>query len=377
VRAARAAVTAVFVVHGAVFGTWAARIPAVRDDLGLSEGQLGLALLALAAGSFAGLPFSAWTVGRQGSRATARLGIVLFAALLPLAAVAPNLGLLAALLFCFGAAGAAADVAMNAHGLAVEGLYPRAIFSSLHAGWSFGGLVGAALAGLVARAGIGADTHFAVAGLVLAAAGLVLSARLLGPEADRPEQPAPLRLPPRRLLPLAVLAFCVLFGESAAHDWSAVYVAGPLGGSDGIAAFTFAAFATTMTLFRLAGDLLTGRFGATAMTRAGGLLAAGGMALPLLVREPVAAVAGFGLVGAGLAGIVPILYRAAGSLPGIPAGHGLAALTTVGYSAFVVGPPAIGFLADAIGLGGALWLVVALLATTPALASARRLPPRP
>ncbi|MEX2210681.1 MAG: MFS transporter [Gaiellaceae bacterium] len=376
-RAARAAVTVVFVVHGAVFGTWAARIPAVRADLSLTDGQLGLALLSLALGSFGGLPLAAWTTGRQGSRATARIAIILFAALLPLAALAPGRASLAAALFCFGVAGAAADVAMNAHGLAVEGRYPRAIFSSLHAGWSFGGLAGAAVAGVVARAGVGVDAHFAVAAAVLAVAGVAASARLLPAEVDRPDEPAPLRLPPRRLLPLAALAFCVLFGEAAAHDWSAVYVAGPLGGSEGVAAFTFAAFATTMTAFRLAGDRLTARLGAVTMTRAGGLLAAGGVALPLVVREPAAAVAGFALVGVGLAGIVPILFRTAGSLPGIPPGHGLAALTTVGYGAFVVGPPAVGFLADAIGLGGALWLVVALLATTPALASPRRLPPRP
>lgn len=371
-RAARAAVTVVFVVHGAVFGTWAARIPAVRAELDLTAGQLGIALLALALGSFAALPFAAWTVGRRGSRTTAARGIVLFAALLPLAALAPSLALLAAVLFCFGAAGAAADVAMNAHGLAVEGRYPRPVFSSFHAGWSFGGLAGAAVAGLVAYAEIGAAPHFAVAAALLAVAGLVASARLLPAEADRPEQPVALRLPPRRLLPLAVLAFCVLFGEAAVHDWSAVYVAGPLGGGEGVAAFAFAAFATAMTLFRLAGDRLTALLGPTAMIRFGGAVAAGGLALALLVGEPGAAVAGFALVGVGLAGIIPILFRAAGSLPGLPPGHGIASLTTVGYTAFVAGPPVIGFAADATGLDSALWIVVALLAAVVPLASTAR-----
>jgi MFS family permease len=372
VRATRAAVTVVFVVHGAAFGTWAARIPAVRADLGLSDGQLGIALLALALGSFAALPLAAWTVGRRGSRATTARGIVLFAALLPLAALAPSLAVLAVVLFCFGAAGAAADVAMNAHGLAVEGRYPRPVFSSFHAGWSFGGLVGAALAGLVARAGIGAVPHFAVAAGVLAAAGLFASARLLPAEADRPEQPVALRRPPRKLLPLAVLAFCVLFGEAAAHDWSAVYVAGPLDGGEGIAAFAFAAFASAMTALRLAGDRLTALLGPAVMIRSGGVVAAGGLALALLAGEPAAAVAGFALVGVGLAGSIPILFRAAGSLPGLPPGHGIASLTTVGYAAFVAGPPAIGFVAEAAGLRSALWIVVALLVVIVPLAPVAR-----
>jgi hypothetical protein len=361
VRQTRAAVTVVFVVHGAVFGTWAARIPAVREDLGLTDGELGLALLALALGSFAGLPLAAWTVARGGSRATAARGLVVFAMLLPLVPLAPSLTLLAAVLFCFGAASAAADVAMNAHGLAVEGRYPRPIFASLHAGWSFGGLTGAAVAGLVARAGIGAEPHFTVVATVLAVTGLVASARLLPSEADRAEQPAGLRRPPLRLLPLALVAFCVLFGEAAAHDWSAVYVAGPLAGGEGVAAFAFAAFATAMTLFRLAGDRLAAFLGPARTIRLGGFVAAGGLSLALLGGRPVVAVAGFALVGVGLAGSVPILFRAAGSLPGLPPGHGIASLTTVGYAAFVVGPPVVGFAADAIGLAAALWIVVALL----------------
>jgi MFS family permease len=373
VRQARAAVTVVFVVHGAVFGTWAARIPAVRADLGLTDGQLGLALLALALGTFVGLPLAAWTVERGGSRATAARGIVVFAALLPLAPLAPSLALLAAVLFCFGAASAAADVAMNAHGLAVEGRYPRPIFASLHAGWSFGGLAGAAVAGLVARAGIGAEPHFAVAAAVLAGAGLVASARLLPAEADRSERPVGLRRPPLRLLPLAVLAFCVLFGEAAAHDWSAVYVAGPLGGGEGVGAFAFAAFATTMTLFRLVGDRVTALLGPARSIRLGGIVAAGGLSLALLGDRPALAVAGFALVGVGLAGSVPILFRAAGSLPGLPPGHGIASLTTVGYAAFVVGPPVVGFVADAVGLATALWIVVGLLVMVVPLVSTTRL----
>jgi hypothetical protein len=358
---ARAAVTGLFLAHGALFGTWAARIPAVKDDLGLGEGQLGLALLFATLGGLLAMPLAGWVVAREGSRVTAQLTLIGSGLFLPALALAPSLPLLALALVAVGGAAGSLDVAMNAHGLEVERRHGRPILSSFHAGWSFGGLAGAGSGAVVAWAGVDPLPHFAGAALILAAGGLAGSRALLPAEADKPDAPPRLGRPPRRLAALAVLAFCGLFAEGAAADWSAVYLAGPLGAGAGLAALGFASFSVAMACFRLLGDRLTAAWGAAALTRRGGVLAAAGLAGALIVGNPVVALAGFACMGAGLAAFVPVVFRAAGSLPGVPASVGIAALTTVGYSAFLVGPPTIGVAAEAVGLTLALGLVVLLL----------------
>jgi MFS family permease len=375
-RASRLAVTTLFLAHGLLFGTWVARIPAIQDELELGEGELGVALLFITFGAILAMPVAGWIVAREGSRATARQTVVLFAVLLPVVALAPNLALLALALLLFGAAAGALDIAMNAHGLEVERRYARPILSSFHAGWSFGGLVGAGVGSLAAWGRIEPEPHFAAVGIVVGVTGLIVSGALLPSGADRPESPPRLARPPRRLLALAVLAFCGLFAEGAAADWSAVYLAGPLDAGAGLAALGFAAFAAAMAGFRLMGDTLTTRWGPVALMRRGGLVAGGALAATLLIGHPAAALVGFACMGAGLAAVVPVAFLAAGSQPRVPAGVGIAALTTVGYSAFVVGPPVIGFMAEVVGLPLALGIVVVLLGLLVALAAEAQ-PARP
>jgi MFS family permease len=369
---ARAAVFLVFFVHGAVFASWVARIPAVKGELGLSDAGLGLVLLCGTFGGVLALPAAGWVVARTGSRTTVELGQPAYALLLVTLALAPTPVALAAGFFLFGAAASAIDVAMNAHGIAVERLLERPILSSFHAGWSLGGLAGAGAGAGAAGLGIGPGWHFAGAALALGATGVAASRRLLPASADRGEGPTGLRRPPRRLLPLAVLAFAGLFAEASAADWSAVYIDGPLRASEAVAALGFTCFAVAMTVFRFAGDRLTDRLGPVAVVRAGGVAACGGLAFALAVGHPAAALAGFALMGAGLAALVPIVFRAAGTMAGISPGAGIAALSTVGYAAFMVGPPTIGLLSEAFGLDNALWLVVALLALLLPLAQTAR-----
>ena len=366
---ARLAVTSLFLAHGTLFGSWVARIPAVQEELELGEGELGLALLFLTLGAVVAMPISGWVVAREGSRVTARPALVAFAVLLPVLAVAPSLVSLALALLAFGAAAGALDIAMNAHGVEVERRYGRPILSSFHAGWSFGGLAGAGIGALAAWAGVGLVAHFTAVAVAVGAAGLFASAALLPAGADRPEAAPRLARPPRRLLALALLAFCGLFAEGAAADWSAVYLAGPLDAGAGLAALGFAAFSVAMAVFRLLGDSLTTRWGPVTLMRRGALLAAGGLGAALLIGHPVAALVGFVCMGAGLAAVVPVAFRAAGSLPGVPPSAGIASLTTVGYTAFLVGPPVIGFVAELVGLPLALGIVVVLLGVLAALAA--------
>ena len=370
--AARRGVFLVFFVHGALFASWVARIPAIKGEHRLGDAELGLVLLCGTFGGVVALPLAGWLVARTGSRRTVEAGQPVYALLLVALAVAPTPITLAAAFFCFGAAASAIDVAMNAHGIAVERLYERPILSSFHAGWSLGGLAGAGAGAGAAVLGVGAGWHFAGAAGLLGATGIIAARRLLPASADRGEGTTGLRRPPRRLLPLAILAFAGLFAEGAAADWSAVYIDEPLEASEAVAALGFAFFAVAMTIFRFAGDGLTARLGPVTVVRAGGIAAGGGLAFALVVGHPAAALIGFVLMGAGLAALVPIVFRAAGTTPGISPSAGIAALATVGYAAFMVGPPAIGLLSEAVGLDNALWLVVALLALLVPLAQTAR-----
>jgi MFS family permease len=367
---ARAAVGFAFGAHGILFGTWVSRIPAVKADLALGEGALGIALLGGALGTLLALPVAGVTAARLGSRPGTALGLPVFAGLLPLLALAPTLLALFAALFAFGAAGAMLDVAMNTHSLAVERVYERPILSSFHAAWSFGGLAGAAAGGLAAATGLEPLPHFALVALLVGVPGLFLGRLLLPAEADRPAGPPTFARPPRRLAALAVLGFCGLFAEGVAADWSAVFLDESVGSGAGVAALAYASFSVAMAVTRLAGDRLTTRFGPVALTRAGGLLAASGLALALVVQTVPVALLGFACMGIGLATVVPIAFRAAGSVPGVPAGIGIAGITTVGYAGFLVGPPLIGGVAEAATLPAALAIAVALLLALASLARA-------
>ncbi|MGZ6674175.1 MAG: MFS transporter, partial [Solirubrobacteraceae bacterium] len=178
--------------------------------------------------------------------------------------------------------------------------------------------------------------------------------------------------PPRRLLALGVLAFACLLIEGASADWSAVYLRDELGTTAAIAAIGFTSFSITMTLGRIFGDRLVDRFGPEAVVRAGGSLAAVGFGLSLVAAAPVPAIVGFACLGAGMSGVVPIVFRAAGHVPGMSAGVGLAAVSSTGYLGFLVGPPTIGGLAELIGLPAALGVLVALAAAVALLAPTTR-----
>lgn len=358
---ARRGVTGLFIAHGVLCGTWVARIPAVKADLGLGDGELGLALLCTTVGAVAGLPLTGWLVAHKGSRGASAPALVAFALILPTLALAPSLPLLALALGLFGFAMGALDVAMNAHGLTVEGRYGRPILSVFHAGWSLGGLLGAGVAALAAWAGVDPLPHFVVVSVVVGIVGLAAAGALLPASADRPEAPPRLSRPPRRLGVLAVLAFCGLFGEGTAADWSGVYLVESLHTSAGVGALGFASFSVAMVVFRLLGDRLTAQWGTVAVVRRGAALAGGAFALALVIGHPALALVALACVGAGVAALVPVFFRAAGSLPGLPPSVGIAAITTVGYSAFLVAPPAIGFAAELVGLPLALGLVPALL----------------
>jgi hypothetical protein len=354
---ARIAVAAIFLVNGTAFASWVPHIPTVQQKLGLSPGVLGLALLSIAVGSLVSMPVAGWLAARYGSRIVALSAGMLYCVVIPLPLLAPSLTTLVIALALFGVFNGAMDVSMNAHGVAVERQIGSPIMSSLHAMFSIGGILGAGAAVLLLPLGVTPIVHVGVTAL-LGLALMLATARFLLPHAADSGGGGPHFVLPRgRLLVLGAMGFFILMTEGAMGDWTAVYLRLDLGAGAGLAGAGFAVFSAAMAIGRLTGDRLVAAFGPVVMVGWGALLAAFGLGGALLLHDPAAAILGFGLVGLGLANVVPILFSAAGRTPGIAPGAAIAAVTTAGYSGFLAGPPMVGFAAEWIGLPGALGLL--------------------
>ena len=365
---ARGAIATVFTLNGIAIGSWGARIPALQDRLGVGPGGLALPLAGLAAGALVAMPIGGRLASRFGSRRVVAVAVVALGAALVLPATLPGLALVALATFVLGASNGTLDVAMNAQGVAVERSLGRPVLSSFHAGFSFGGLLGAGAGALAAGAGVAALPHFAAAGALVAVGGLLCVRRLVDDRPDAPEATGQGRAGRWRL---RALAFCCLFAEGATLDWSAVHLRS-LGASAALAALAYAGFSSTMAAGRLAGDRLSVRWGAVALGRRGGLLATAALGVALASGLPAVALAAWVALGAGLAVIIPLVFRAAAT--GADAGPALAGVTTTGYLGFLAGPPIIGGVAAVTSVSAALLLVVA--ATAAVAAGAGALAPR-
>ena len=355
-REARVALTFVFLADGVMVGSWASRIPAVKDGLGLTTSQLGVALFAMSLGALVSMPLAGWLDERVGSARIALVALLGGGSSLWLAGVAGSLGALVGALALFGAGFGAVNVAGNAQGIALERAYGRSILSSFHAAFSAGGLIGAAAGGLAAARGVEPPAHFAAVAVTLAL--VAFGAGRLLPRADVGCETFALVRPPRALLLLGCAAFFTLLAEGAAADWSAVYLRGSLGSTAAFAALGYTAFSLAMVASRLAGDRLDETIGPAALAGGGGVVSAVGLAAALAIGTTPAALVGFAAMGAGLGVMVPVIFRTAGTTPGVTPGIGIAAVSTIGFLGFLAGPPAIGIAADVIGLRAALAVVV-------------------
>ena len=361
-RRARIGVAVAYLLYGAAVGTWASRIPAIKADVGLGEGELGTALLGMAAGTLVGARLGGAPVDRFGSGPVTRAVTPLVCVSLVGPALAGDLGGLFAALTLFGLLSGLLDVAVNAQGVAVERGYGRPILSGLHGLWSLGGLVGAGGGALAAGAGAEPLVHFAAAAAVLAGVGILGVARLaadrhpVGSRAVRPRWGAW----PLPVVLLGVVGFSAYFAEGAVIDWGAVYLRERASASAPAAAAGFAVFALAMTAGRLVGDRVVARFSGPPIVRAGGVLAGAGFALALAVPRPAVAIAALALVGAGLAVVVPLVFSAAGNADLGSTGAGLGRVVTMSYTGSILGPVAIGWLAEEFGLRAALCAPAAL-----------------
>ncbi|SFO24132.1 Fucose permease [Geodermatophilus obscurus] len=372
-RAARAAVAACFFVNAVLFANLVPRLPEVKDRLDLTNATLGAALAALPLGSLVSALASAALMRRFGSARVASWGLVVLAAAVWAAAVAPSWWLLAAALFVAGALDAVVDVAQNAHGLRVQRAYDRSILNAFHGVWSIGAVAGGLLGSVAAGLRVPLALHLGVVAVVFAGLALVARRRMLpGPDRDDavpgtgPEEVS--RGAVRAALPalaaLGVLATAGAFVEDAGSSWSALYLRGEIAVGAATAGLGFVALQGAMTVGRLTGDRVVDRFGQRRVARAGGVLIAAGMGLALAVPSLATTLVGFALAGLGVATLVPAVYAAADELPGLRSGVGLTLVNWLLRIGFLLSPPLVGAIADATSLRvGLLTVVVAGVAT--------------
>jgi len=350
VKRARVAVARVFAVHGAVTGSFATRVPWIQDHAGVSAGQLGLALAFPAIGASLAMPLAGRISHRFGARTALRGLLALWTLALILPALAPNLLTLCAALFVYGATAGMSDVTMNALGVEVENRLDKSIMSGLHGMWSVGALIGSAAGTVAAHVGADARLHHTLAALALTASGLLACRGVLDLRSEPDAEPPPrFTLPPKSALIIGAVGFCAVFAEGASLDWSAVYLRDILGSSDGVAAASTTAFALTMAVARLAGDRIVDRFGAVRTVRVGGTLATLGGLLVVFSPSPAAAMGGFGLLGLGVAVVVPLAFAAAGRSGPNPS-QAIAGVATITYTSSLIAPSAIGALAETTSL---------------------------
>ena len=350
-----------FLVHGLVVSTWVSRIPDIQAGLRLTNGVLGLTLLSSALGAVTIIPFIGIAVSRFGSKPVVIASTGMFCMLLPLLALAQDALSLAILLLLYGAAAAAMDVSMNAQGVEVEKALGKPTMSRFHGMFSLGGMAGAAIGGLVAAHAIHALPHFMVSAALNLALSTAVASLLLNVHESRVEKEhrLPLRNIPPVLLALSVIGFCILLSEGAMADWTGVFLKQSLHAGAGTAAQGYAVFSACMAVFRFVGDWITTRLGPFRTVCAGSLVAACGLLWALSTRSPQWALPGFGLTGAGFSVIIPLVFGSGGRVKSISPGAGIATVTSIGYTGFIIGPPAIGFLSQLVTLRLALGLVVA------------------
>ena len=338
-------------------GTWLARVPWVAERLSLAEAQLGVLLLCPAAGAIISMTVTGQLLARMPSRRLVIAGCVLYPLLAPLPLLAPSPEVLAAVLLAWGALNGIMDVAMNAHGVAVEQRLGRPILSSLHGGWSLGLFGGATVVALSIAVGADAVVTAVTTTVVLLVLGALALPRI-GPGSAATAAGGGLVLPSRAVLPIGIIAFLAALIEGGVGEWSGLWMERGLGADPALAALTFGGFAFGLMVARFAGDRLNARLGPVRLVQAGMALVAVVYGAVLLVAAPALVLPGVVLAGIGVSNAIPLSFGAAGRVP--PGGPSLAACFTLCYAGFLGGPPVVGLVADRIGLATTLWMVVAV-----------------
>lgn len=372
-RATWLAVSAMFILNGALYGIWASRIPALAAHHDLDKGDLGMLLLLLAGGAIAAFPLAGRYADRLGAAYVTLRIAVAYTVALALAGLAPNVGTLGLALAVFGATHGAMDVAMNTWAGEAEAHIARPVMSSFHAMFSLGAGLGAASGFAAEHLGIAIAAHFIGAGAGVAALTL-WCARIgwVSPVQTATTGTPLFPLPRGPLVAVGLIAFCTSMGEGAMVDWSALLLIETTGVTAAIAALGYALFSVAMVITRLLGDQVTRALGPTPTARLAGAIATVGAVSAIASASFAVTLTGFALMGVGYAVIMPLAFSRAARDPHLPPGTAIASVSTLGYGGLLMGPPLIGFVAQATTLRTGFAVLAVLAALIVVLAGAVR-----
>jgi predicted MFS family arabinose efflux permease len=348
-----------FLIAGVAIAAWAPLVPFTQARAHLDERMLGLLLLCLGTGSIIAMPLAGALAARFGCRRIAIASSLAICVALPLLATASAIPVLVSALFVLGAGLGSLDCVMNIQAVIVERNSGRPMMSGFHGLFSVGGIVGAG--GVSALLSAGATP---LAATLCVVAGIVATSIKAGPHllSDRAENTkAAFAVPHGIVLLIGILCFIVFLAEGSVLDWSAVFLISTRDIDPAYAGLGYAAFATTMTLGRLTGDIVVRHLGGTWTIALGGLCAATGLAIVTAIPLWQAGVLGYGLAGAGCSNIVPVLYTAVGRQKSMPEHTAVSTITTMGYGGIMAGPAAIGLIAHATSLPTAFLIIAVLL----------------
>jgi len=364
-RKNRIALAVFFFISGLRFASWACRIPDIQNHLHLSDAGLGAVLMGLPIGSLTGLPISGYLVTRYGSKQTLLLAALLF----PVAMVAIGLVTtgwqLWVVLFFFGITGNILHISINTQAVSLEVLYKRSIMASFHGLWSLGGFTGAAVGTLMIAANISPLVHFMIICAISILFSLIVHSNTLNEDSGTGRSNKFFVKPDRAILILGLIAFSSMVCEGTMFDWSGVYFHKIIKVREGLTTLGYVAYMSTMAGGRFLGDFLIMKYGQKKILQFSGIIIATGLLTAVLFPAIITATLGFLLVGIGVSSVVPISYALAGKTKTLSPGVAIAAVSSIGFLGFLIGPPTIGFIAQAASLRWSFTLIAFLgLGTT-------------
>lgn len=356
-RRYRIATSVFFFIAGLTFATWASRIPAIQAKLQLSDGALGGVLFALPSGLMLSLPLSGWLVSKYGSRPMMIAGALFYPTILLLLASSSSVFQLTISLFAFGVMGNLINIAMNTQAVGVESLYGRSVMASFHGLWSLAGFTGALIGSFFVSEGITPFIHFSIIAASAVLLVLLFFRNSLPHDAGNQQAQKLFVKPDGKILLLGLIAFCTLLCEGAMADWSGVYFKKIVEAPASMITLGYVAFTAMMATGRFLGDWLVTKLGVKRMLQISGTMITTGLLLSVLFPFLVTATIGFLFVGFGVSSVVPIVYGLAGKSKTMSPGTALASVSTIGFLGFLIGPPLIGFIAQAVSLRWSFTLI--------------------
>jgi MFS family permease len=346
----RASVLSFFFCQGLCFASWASRIPDIKLSLGLNEAALGSILLALPTGQLTCMPFSGRLVTRFGSRRIMKIAIPAYALALVLIGQVGQVWQLPVALYLLGISGNLVNISVNTQAVGVEAVYNRPIMASFHGAWSLAGFTGAAVGALMRVLRLHPGQHFMIVAAIVILNVLISSRFLLSLKSAAGEKRPLFKIPPAALLQLGVIGFCSLAAEGAMFDWSGVYFQEVVKAPRAWITLGYAAFMCAMATGRFVGDRLAHRLGKKRMLEVSGVLIFSGLGISVLFPYIVPATAGFIITGFGVSSVIPSLYSMAGKSGLTAPGIAIASVSGIAFFGFLMGPPVIGYVAQALSL---------------------------